>query len=368
MAGKRGNGEGSIHQLPSGKWRAQATINGQRAGVVAKTHKEAQEQLRKLLSDADKGLMPPAERLTLAVHIERWLADVVAHSVRTSTRKNYGDLTRLYVLPTLGRVKLAQLQPGDVQRLYGALLARGLAPKTVRNVHAALRRALQQAVDWNLVPRNVATLVQPPRLSRKEVVVLDADQVRILLAVLGDDRWRGLLTVALATGMRQGELLGLKWADVDLTRHTLRVQRQLLRDGTLNEPKTAKGRRTIDLPQSCVAVLREHKRTQAEERLIAGPEWSHNDLVFCTYQGRPLNHRNVVRAFKAILVRAGLPDISFHALRHTAATLLLVQGTHPKVVQERLGHSTIAMTLDIYSHLIPSMGRAAADQLDALFA
>ena len=368
MAGKRGNGEGSIHQLPSGKWRAQATINGRRAGVVAETHKAAQEQLRKLLSDADKGLMPPVEKLTLAVHIERWLADVVAHSVRASTRKNYGDLTRLYVLPTLGKVKLAQLQPAHVQQLYTALLDRGLAPKTVRNVHAALSRSLKQAVDWNLCPRNVATLVQPPRVPRKEIQVLSHDEVRVLLATVRGERWEALMTIALATGMRFGELLGLKWADVELTRHTLHVQRQLQRDGTYAEPKTAKGRRKIDLPASCVAVLKDHKRQQNEERLLVGPKWQPNDLVFCTYEGKPLGQRNVFRAFKLILTHAELPDISFHALRHTAATLLLLQGVHPKVVQERLGHSNIAMTLDIYSHLIPSMGRAAADQLDALFA
>jgi len=368
MAGKRGNGEGSISQLPSGKWRAQATINGRRVGVVAKTHKEAQEQLRKILSDADRGLLPPAEKLTLEVHIARWLADVVQHSVRDSTCKNYGDLTRLYVLPTLGKVKLVQLQPGDVQRLYGALLARGLAPKTVRNVHAALRRALQQAVDWNLTPRNVAALAHPPRLPHKEVVVLSPEEVRTLIAAARGDRWEALITVALATGMRFGELLGLKWADVDLTRHTLHVQRQLQRDGAYGEPKTAKGRRTIDLPASCVAVLKEHKRQQNEERLLVGPAWQHHDLLFCTHQGKSLAQRNVFRAFKLLLDRAGLPDISFHALRHTAATLLLLQGVHPKVVQERLGHSNISMTLDTYSHLIPSMGRAAADQLDALFA
>ena len=207
MVGKRGNGEGTIHQLPSGKWRAQATLNGRRVGCVAKTHKEAQEQLRKLLSDADKGLMPPAERLTLAVHIERWLADVVAHSVRTSTRKNYGDLTRLYVLPTLGKIKLTQLQPAHVQQLYGALIDQGRAPKTVRNVHAALRRALKQAVDWNLCPRNVASLVQPPHVPRKEVEVLTAEEVRTLLTTVRGDRWEALLATALATGMRFGELL-----------------------------------------------------------------------------------------------------------------------------------------------------------------
>jgi integrase len=148
----------------------------------------------------------------------------------------------------------------------------------------------------------------------------------------------------------------------------VRVQRQLGHDGIFAEPKTAKGRRTIDLPAPHMAILREHKRQQNEERLLVGPPWQHNDLVFCTHRGKPLAQRNVFRAFKLILGRVGLPAVSFHALRHTAATLLLLEGVHPKMVQERLGHSTIAMTMDTYSHLIPSMGRAAADKLDALFA
>lgn len=368
MAGKRGNGEGSISQLPSGKWRAQATINGRRVGTTAATHKAAQEQLRKLLSDADKGLLPPVERLTLTAHMERWLSDVVQPSVRSSTMKGYSDVVRLYIVPTLGKMKLTQIQPNHVQQLYGKLAGDGLSPQSIRNTHAVLRRALGQAVDWNLAPRNVAALAHPPRVHRAEITVLSPDEVRTLIAATRGDRWEALITVALATGMRQGELLGLKWADVNLGRHTLHVQRQWQRDGSYAEPKTAKGRRTIDLPASCVAVLKEHKRAQAEERLLVGPEWQANDLLFCTHQGRPLSHRNVLRAFKLLMERAGLPDIPFHALRHTAATLLLLQGVHPKIVQERLGHATISMTLDTYSHLIPSMGRSAAEQLDALFA
>lgn len=365
---KKANGEGSIAQMENGRWRVRVMIDGKRHSAYATTRKEAQAKYREFHSNADHGLVPSPEKLTLEQHIARWLADVVAHSVRASTRKNYGDLTRLYVLPTLGKVKLVQLQPGHVQQLYGALIDRGLAPKTVRNVHAALRRSLKQAVDWNLCPRNVATLTQPPRIPRKEVEVLNPEQVRTLLTSVRGGRWEPLIATALATGMRFGELLGLRWGDLDLTRASVRVQRQIGQNGQVSEPKTAKGRRTIDLPASSVALLKEYKRQQNEERLQVGPEWQHNDLVFCTHQGKPLIQRNVLRAFKQTLAAAGLPDLSFHALRHTAATLLLLQGVHPKVVQERLGHSNISMTLDTYSHLIPSMGRAAADQLDALLA
>ena len=369
MAGrKRANGEGTLQQLPSGSWRAQATINGERVGVTGKTNKEAQEKLRRRGADADRGLLPPAEQLTLAAHIERWLADVVGPTVRPSTVKGYRTVARLYILPTLGKLKLTQLQPSHIQQLYGQLTARGLSPKSVRNAHAVLRHALGKAVEWNLVPRNAAALAQPPRVPRAEVMVLSPEEVRTLLAAVRGGRWEPLIATALATGMRQSELLGLRWADVDLTDGVLRVQRQLGRDGTYVEPKTAKGRRNIDLPASCVAILREHRRAQAEERLLVGSEWGQNDLVFCTHQGRPLSQRNALRAFKLVLTRAGLPDVPFHALRHSAATLLLRRGIHPKIVQERLGHSTIAMTLDIYSAYVPSMGRDAADRLDALLA
>ena len=206
---KRANGEGSITKMANGRYRVRVTIAGKRHSVYTASHREAQATLRQLLGDADRGLLPPAEKLTLAEHIERWLEDVARHSVRPRTLKNYRDLTRLYVLPTLGHVKLMQLQPGHVQQLYGALIDRGLAPKTVRNVHAVLRRALKQAVDWNLTPRNVATLVEAPRVRREEVVVLAPQESRRLQAAARGGRWEALIRLALASGMRICEVLVL---------------------------------------------------------------------------------------------------------------------------------------------------------------
>lgn len=368
MAGKRGNGEGSISQRADGRWMGRATINGKRHGVYAKTRKEAADKLRALMADADKGVLPPAERLTLGQHVERWLTDVVKHSVRPRTFESYSELMRLYVLPALGGHKLSALQPGHVQKLYGDLLDRGLSASTVRRVHAGLHRSLEQAVNWNLVPRNVAHIAQPPRAKRNEIAALTPEQTRELLGAAKGTRWEALIVLAVSTGLRQGELLGLKWVDVDFNTGALHVRRQLGRDGQLSEPKTAKGRRKVGLPASAVAALKDQKRRQAETRLLMGPQWEHNDLVFATHAGRPLGCRNVVREFHLLLEKAGLPSVPFHALRHTAASLLLSQGVHPKVVQERLGHSNIAMTLDIYSHLIPSLDRDAADKLEVLFA
>ena len=368
MSTRRGNGEGTIYQLPDGRWRAQATIAGKRTGVYGRTRREAQQKLRQLLGAAERGLLPPAEKLTLARHVERWLEDVVRHTRKPRTYRSYSDSARLYILPALGAAKLTQLQPNHVQQLYADLLDRGLSAKTVKIVHSALHCALDQAVEWNLAPRNVAALARPPRVRRKEIEHLDAEQARRLQAVADETRWAALVAVALATGMRQGELLGLTWADVDFEQGVVRVRRQLGRDGQLAEVKNDRHRRSIDLPASTVAALREHRARQNDARLLLGPEWEHHDLVFCTHRGKPLGWRNVTREFKRLLVKAGLPDVAFHALRHTNATLLLLQGVHPKIVAERLGHSTVSMTMDVYSHVLPRMGREAAAKLDALLA
>ncbi len=364
--GRRGNGEGSIYQLPDGRWRGQATIAGRRVGVYGKTRKEAQAGLRELQGNADKGLLPAAGRVTVAQLAERWLEDVARHSVKPRTRDFYADKMRLYVLPTLGNCRLTSLQPAHLQKLYSDLLDRGLSAQTVHHVHTVLHRALRQAVEWNHVPRNVADVAHAPRVKRTEMRVLTAEQANILQMVAADTRYEALIALAVSSGMRKGELLGLRWQDVDLDEGTVHVRRQLDQNGRVSEPKTAKARRRIGLPASTVAALRAHKRRQAEHRLLWGPEWEDNDLVFCTHQGRPLGASNLSRDFKRLLRRAGLPDIRFHDLRHTNATLLLLQNTPAKVVSERLGHASIQITLDTYSHVLPSMDRDAADRLEAL--
>lgn len=365
---KKANGEGSISQLPSGRWRVRVMVAGVRYSANTDTRKEAQQKYREFLGHTDRGLVPPTQKVTLLQHIERWLSDEVQHTRKPRTFESYRDCSRLYILPTLGALKLAQLQPAHVQRLCSTLLEEGLSPKTVRIAHGVLHCALAQAVSWNLISRNVASLAKAPRVKRKEIEALDEVQARLLLSGAKGTRWEALMAVALVTGMRQGELLGLQWPDIDLDRGVVRVQRQLGRDGILAELKNDRHRRSIDVPPHTVAALREHKRRQTEERLLLGPEYTYQELVFCTHRGKPFAHRNVSREYKRLLERLGLPDVSFHALRHTNATLLLLQGVHPKLVQERLGHSTISMTLDIYSHVLPRLGREAADKLEALLA
>ena len=393
---RRRHGEGSIRQRPDGRWEARKTLETdqerRRVSAYGDTPREAMRKLKAKLDDAERGFMPAPEKATVGQYLARWLDDSVAPSVRPRTLQSYREIVALYVAPEIGAVRLRQLQPAHLQRLYNQLLERGrlddgkrtgrpLSPKTVRLVHGVMSKALNQAVAWHLAPRNVASAVSAPRVRREEVTALDIDQVAALQAAARGTRWEALIKLALATGMRQGELLGLRWADVDFASGTLSVRRQLVRGGGYSEPKTSKGRRRIDLPAGTVATLREHKKAQNEARLLLGSEWEHTDAVFCTLSGyrgkkaepgsatlpgRPLQARNVSRGFKQLLQAAGLPDVPFHALRHTAATLLLLQGEHPKVVQERLGHSNISMTLDTYSHLMPSMGRDAADRLDSL--
>ncbi len=366
MAGKRGHGEGSIYQRDDGRWCGQAVVGGKRRYVYGKTRRDVQAALRKLLVEGEQGLLPAPGRVTLRAYLERWLEDVVKTGVRRRTYDSYRDLTRLYVLPKLGDVKLGKLQPAHLQQLYGDLLRKGLAPKTVKNVHSVLHRGLAQAVQWGLVPRNVAEIARAPKVERPEIAVLGPEEVGRLLDAAEGTRWEALLTVAIATGMRQGELLGLKWADLDLDAGLLHVRRQLGRDKSFAAPKTGHGRRRVDLPALAIRALRHQRARQDEERRLLGSEYEEEDLVFCSHRGRPLGWRNVSRAFKALLRQAGVADVPFHALRHTAASLLFLRNVHPKVVQERLGHSQISITLDIYGHLFPSMGKEAADKLEDL--
>jgi integrase len=266
-------------------------------------------------------------------------------------------------------MKLSKLDTPNIQALYTAKLRDGLKPSSVRYIHAVLHCALEKAVELRLIPRNPAASARPPKIRQEEITPLDAQQARVLLEAAKGDRFECLYVLSLMCGLRMGESLGLKWSDIDLDAGTLRVHRQLqrVRDGgglVFSEPKNA-SRRTIDLPQRALEALRSHRKRQLEGRVKAGANWQENGLVFASSKGTPLDAQNIVnRYFKPLLRRAGLPDIRWHDLRHTCATLLLSRGTHPKLVQHLLGHASIQLTLDRYSHWIPSMGRATASAMD----
>ncbi|HEY8597481.1 MAG TPA: tyrosine-type recombinase/integrase [Thermomicrobiales bacterium] len=363
---KRGaNHGGTVYKRGTG-YEGQVTIAGQRRTFSGKTKTEVREKIRSAVSQAERGVLPPKEKLTVAVFLARWLEDVVEGEVGQRTAETYAYHVRCHIVPHLGASKLHTLRTVDVQRLYRTLSNSGLAPKTVKNVHGVLRKALNQALKWQLVPLNVALAATPPRAERREYTTYSATQIRQLWSSVAGTRWEAFLILAIKTGLRQGELLGLKWADLDLDAGGLQLRRQLQRDKTFQPTKGRRSRR-LDLGTMEIVALREHRARQEDRRHGWGDEWAGEDLVFCTDKGRPLGWRDVARDFKILLNKAGLPEIRFHDMRHTNATLLLEQGIHPKVVQERLGHGDISVTLDTYSHVTPTMGKEAARKLDDLF-
>jgi integrase len=379
MAGKRrGNGEGTIYKRADGRWTAQVTLaDGSRKSVYGKTRADVQRDVAALRRARDLG-MPVSrdERVPLAAYLADWLARI-RPSVKPLTHARYGELLR-HISPALGRVALAKVTPAHVERLYADVLAEGLSSTTARQMHSVLHHALGDAVRKGLVPRNVCELVDAPTPRRTRVQALTVEQARTFLAAAAGDRLEALYLLALSTGMRQGELLALHWGDVDLDAGVLQVRGTLHRvpgvsvgdkSGlVISDPKTSHSRRPVRLSGVAVAALRKHRARQLEERLAMGELWDEHDLVFCNSIGRPCEARNVVRnSYQPLLDKAGLPRIKFHALRHSAATLLLSQGIHPKIVAELLGHTTISMTLDIYSHVTLDMQQEAAETMDRLF-
>jgi integrase len=372
---RRGNGEGGVSRRKDGSWMARYTVQtstGRKRKVLyAKSHEEARRKLTEALANRDKGLTYDSEGLTLGEYLARWLEDSVRGSVKVSTYQSYGSLVRLHVCPALGGTKLATLSPAHLQTLYRAKLDEGLAPKSVKYIHTTLHRALKQAVRWGLVPRNAAAEADPPRVSTPEMRPLSPTQARTLLQTAKGNRLEALYVLAVTTGMRQGELLGLGWEDADLEAGVVRVRRTLtLAKGgpRLTEPKTPKSRRQIRLTSGAVEALELHRERQKAEGAAGGDGWNDWGLAFCTRRGTPIRRDNLHdKHWKPLLRRSGLPDIRFHDLRHTCATLLLTKGVHPKIVSEMLGHSSIAITLDTYSHVIPGLGEAAAMAMEDVF-
>ncbi len=363
-----------ISKRKDGRYMARYTVHTpdgpKRKVIYGKKYKAVEKKLNEARGDAAKGLVYDAGSITVEEYLERWLADSVQDTVRRRTYERYESIVRVHLVPSLGRVKLTTLAPAHVRGLYREKLDSGLAPRTVLHIHRTLSKALKQATGDGLIPRNAAAPVKPPRPRTEEIRPLDRAQVRTLFESAGEagDRLEALYVVAVTTGMRRGELQGLKWEDLDLEAGTLQVRRTLSepKGGWIFEaPKSGKGR-NIRLTQKATAALREHRRRQLEERMEHGALWQDHGLVFPSGIGTPLLGGNLNRAFKATLRRAELPKSTrFHDLRHTCATLLLRQGVNPKYVQELLGHADISLTLNVYSHVLPDMGDAAAGAMDA---
>jgi len=372
---KRGNNEGSVYKRQDGRWVACVTLgwaNGrrQRKTALAASKAEARQRLAQLQQAAEQGLSL-ARDPSVGEYLRRWLQESAPRTLRPRTLAGYASIVERHLVPALGRITLRKLQPGDIEAYLNRAVESGLSARTAQYHHAVLRRALGQAERWNLVPRNAARLVTPPRVQRRDVRPLTLEQARTFLASVDGDRLSGLYAVSLSLGLRQGEALGLQWQDVDLDAGTLQVRHTLQRYGGeyhLDDPKTDRSRRTISLPLALVDTLRQHRVRQNEERLRFGPIWAGErwTLVFCDERGLPLDGTAVTRAFQRKLADLGLPAQRFHDLRHAAATFLIAQGVALRVVMEILGHSTIATTADTYGHVMPELQRDATERTAAV--
>lgn len=394
---RRGHRDGSIYKRASdGRWVAVlTTTGGARKYLYGASRGEVREKLQAAQHDLQRGLPLASTRQTVGAFLGEWI-EIRRVELDAATEHRYRQHLRAYLIPGLGHVKLAHLSAQQVERLYADLLARGLGAGTVRGIHGVLHQALEYALRHDLVPRNVSSLATLPRLTRPEMHPLSAEQARAFLAAMAGERDGAFYVVAIYTGLRIGELLGLRWRDVHLegAHPSLRVQWQLKdaytraadrradqrgersprRDDGLGDasrwifapPKTKRSRRLIRLAPAVVAALRAQRKRLAEERLALGAAWHDYDLVFPDPLGRPRARWNVYHRFQTDLKRAGLPRMRVHDLRHTCATILLAGRVNPKVVSELLGHATVAMTLDIYSHVLPDMQQDAVDAMEAL--
>ncbi|MCY4602514.1 MAG: site-specific integrase [Acidobacteria bacterium] len=355
------------------------------------------------------------EQETVGAFLRRWLV-VKQSQVRPRTFESYEQVVRCHLEPGLGHLRLAKLGPRDIASWLQRRQSKGTGVRTLQYARAVLRAALNQALRWEIVSRNAAALTDPPRHRAREIDPLTPIQAKTLLTAVAGHRLEALITVALALGLRRGEALGLQWNAVDLDAGVLSIRHTLERTGgdsearrrlhaerrrllaekevakdraevrrlsaaleetqrqlkavksslQIAEPKSTRSRRTITLPALAVTALRSHRTRQLEERLVAGKRWCDSGMVFTTTIGTPLGTQSLHRSFKAILRNAGLPDIRYHDLRHTAATLLLAQGVDARTIMETLGHSQISLTLNTYAHVVPALQREAAAKMDEI--
>jgi integrase len=389
MAKRRGNGEGSITKRKDGRWQGYVTVGydpetekPKKKYFYGKTRKEVQEQVNEALGKVRTGTYREPSKLTMAEWLTTWLNDYMKPSLRPTTWENYEIQVMRHILPALGHLRLSQLQTSNLQKLYNDKLSNGgrldgkeggLSPRSVRYIHTLIHAALEQAKKEGMITINVADAVKLPHDPKKEIQCLDTEGVKKLLTAARETKHFPAYFLALNTGLRRGELLGLRWRDVDLKEGTVTVTQGLIRTkGGLKfqEPKTKLSNRTIGISPQVVSVLKDHKKRQNEERLSAGEAYNkEHDLVFCNELGEPICPRGFTRHFERLLKRAGLEGkVTFHGLRHTFATLSLQEGAAARTVQEALGHHKAAFTLDVYSSVTDKMKKEATDKIGNLLA
>jgi integrase len=367
--GKRANGQGAVYLRGDGRWEGQLRLPaGGRKSVYARTRRDLLRKLREANWMLAQGLPVSSRNQALSTFLASWL-EVVRHRIRPSTYDTY-ELNIRRISAQLGAVPLVRLSPPGIQDAYGRLSAQGLSDYSVLQVHRTLHRALDRAFRWGLIPRNPASIVLPPRPRRREMTALTSTQLLILFGSTRGERFHPLWVLLGTAGLRLGEALGLEWVDVNLEARRISVRQAVQRRRgvglVLLAPKTPRSRRSVQLTELAVEALQKHRRQQAKLRSTKSSQAPSPRFVFTSRVGGPMDGSRARTALLEALLRAGLPRVRVHDLRHTTASVLLEIGVHPKVVQDLLGHSTIAVTMDTYSHVAPGLHLEAIQKLDVL--
>ncbi|MBA4379552.1 MAG: hypothetical protein C0393_02500 [Anaerolinea sp.] len=369
MARRRGNNEGCIYHRKDGRWCAQVSISGRRLTKYGKSQKECRDWVKETLTKIGNGLTFQGTQVTLAKFIESWL-DGKELSRRPQTVSQYRALTRQHILPLMGGMRLQDIQPAHLKQLYLAKKDEGRGARTVQLIHTVMHAVLKQAVKEGILGRNPAAAVERPKVEVAERHILTEEQAQQLIIATTGTRYGTLIYMALMTGMREGELLGLKWSDVDWTKGHLHIQRQLqvkkVNGSVLVPPKTRAGVRKIKLGQGTLDRLAMHREQEELQKEASGARWEENDLIFPNTIGKPMSSRNMYEDYKRLLRENGLPDINFHALRHTSLSFLLDMGTPVNTVQKRAGHSKASVTTDTYGHSLAHSEDEAAERIEEL--
>ncbi|MDO9545979.1 MAG: site-specific integrase [Pelolinea sp.] len=366
---RRGNNEGTIYQLPSGSWRAQIYINGYRLGKTKKTKREAQAWLRQTLEKTVQGYTGHGSNVLYKDFLRGWLS-TKSSAVKKSTWRLYEGTIRNHIEPILGKIKINDIEPEDIQNLYFLKIEKSIGSRTIQVIHTVIKSSLETAVRMGVLQNNPTQSTTPPKYTSPEMDIYSEHEITQLLLAVKGTLLEALIHLAITTGLRQSELLALNWSDIDWDRKTISVQRQLRRKYVnrdyYSSLKTKSGRRTISVGMNTIQKLLEHHKNQIDEKEKMGDRWDENNLIFPSTIGTPIRQRNLLRGFKKIIRESGLREIRFHDLRHTAASLMLNHGISPIIVAKRLGHSKVSMTLDTYGHLLPGMQQESADYIDDL--
>lgn len=358
---RRARNEGSVYFIEKkGLWAGQITLpDGSRKFKYSKRQGDVKEWLLTARSELRKGILPNNDTITVSEFLDNYMETVGKHTLRPRTQEMYWSFIKVHISPSLGKIKLKDLGPNHLQTFYSQKIDAGLSKRTVQLLHGTIRRVLNQAVTWGLISRNVCSLVKAPRPIKRAATFYTKEQLNTFLASVREHRWYLIYLLLIYGGFREGEVLGIHVEDCDMVNRVINVRHAVLtlKGGlVITEPKTESSKRAVTLPKIAYNELQRHLEQLDRKQ----------GLIFTTSSGRPVSPRNLIRHFKLALKAVGLPDIRIHDLRHSHASLLLASGVNPKIVQERLGHASVTLTLTTYSHVIPSLQEEVAQRLDKI--